>query len=57
MKLSIIDINGYPVEITDLKVAINTAKYYKDLPDNVLSVSQKAYWKDMYEKLATIKGT
>ncbi len=56
MKLSIIDINGYPVEITDIEVAIKTAKHYKDLSDKKLSKSQKASWNDMYEKLTTIKS-
>lgn len=54
------DLNGCPIEITDLKEAIKIARRYKEYRHEDKSFSefdkrQKAYWSDMYEKLTAIK--
>nr|WP_315257791.1 hypothetical protein [uncultured Flavobacterium sp.] len=54
------DLNGCPIEITDLKEAIKITAEYKEYRHEDKSFSefdkrQKVYWTDMYEKLTTIK--
>ncbi|MDX6182370.1 hypothetical protein SGQ44_08110 [Flavobacterium sp. Fl-77] len=54
------DLNGYLIEITDLKEAIKMAQEYKEYRHEDKNFSefdkrQKAYWQDMYEKLTAIK--
>ena len=58
--MQVTDLNGYPIEITNLKEAIKMARQYKEYRHEDKSFSefdkrQKAYWKDMYEKLTAIK--
>lgn len=56
MKLE--DLNGCIIEITDLGKAIEQAAYFKDLHHTPLSESDKKrqdYWRDLYEKLLTLK--
>jgi hypothetical protein len=58
--MKIIDFNGYPIEVTDLNKAIEQAEEYKDYQHTDPSFAdfdkrQKAYWKDLYEKLIIIK--
>lgn len=58
--MQVTDLNGYPIEITNLKEAIKMARQYKEYRHEDKSFSefdkrQKAYWTDMYEKLTTIK--
>ena len=55
------DLNGCPIEITDLKEAIKIARRYKEYRHEDKSFSdfdkrQNAYWSDMYEKLRAIKA-
>lgn len=54
------DLNGYPIEITDLKEAIKIASRYKEYRHQDKKFSefdkrQNAYWTDIYEKLTAIK--
>ena len=58
--MQVTDLNGYPIEITNLKEAIKMARQYKEYRHEDKSFSefdkrQKAYWTDMYEKLTAIK--
>ncbi|MDL2141720.1 hypothetical protein QQY79_04245 [Flavobacterium tructae] len=58
--MKITDLNDFPIEVTDFKEAIKMARQYKEYGHEDKSFSeldkrQKAYWKDMYEKLITIK--
>lgn len=60
MLMYVTDLNGYPIEVTDLKEAIKMAQEYKEYRHEDKSFSefdkrQKAYWTDMYEKLTAIK--
>ncbi len=56
----ITDLNGCPIEVTNLDEAIRiTAEYkeysHKDKRFSEFDKRQKAYWTDMYEKLTAIK--
>jgi len=58
--MQVTDLNGYPIEITNLKEAIKMARQYKEYRHEDKSFSefdkrQKAYWTDMYKKLTAIK--
>ncbi len=58
--MQVTDLNGCPIEITNLKEAIKMARQYKEYRHENKSFSefdkrQKAYWLDMYEKLTAIK--
>lgn len=58
--MQVTDLNGYPIEITNLIEAIKMSRQYKEYRHEDKSFSeldkrQKAYWTDMYEKLTTIK--
>ncbi|MFH6958571.1 hypothetical protein ACHRV1_14315 [Flavobacterium aquidurense] len=58
--MKITDLNGCPIEVTNLKEAIKTAGQYKkyrheDKRFSEFDKRQKAYWTDMYEKLRAIK--
>lgn len=58
--MKITDLNGCPIEVTNLKEAIKMAGQYKEYCHEDKSFSefdkrQKAYWSDMYEKLRDIK--
>lgn len=57
----IIDLNGCPIEVTDLQEAIKIAGRYRTYHHEDKSFSdfdkrQSAYWMDMYEKLNAIKN-
>jgi hypothetical protein len=59
MKLT--DLNGYPIEVTDLNEAIRITKRYtkyrhEDKSYTDFDKRQNAYWTDMYEKLTAIKA-
>nr|WP_315239995.1 hypothetical protein [uncultured Flavobacterium sp.] len=59
--MQVTDLNGCPIEITNLKEAIKMAGQYKEYRHENKSFSefdkrQKAYWTDMYEKLTAIKN-
>lgn len=54
------DLNGYIIQITDLKEAIKIAKWntgysHEDKSFSEFDKKQNAYWTDMYEKLKSIK--
>ncbi|WP_269225260.1 hypothetical protein [Flavobacterium eburneipallidum] len=54
------DMNGCPIEITNLKEAIKIVRRYKEYRHEEKIFSefdkrQNAYWTDMYEKLTAIK--
>jgi hypothetical protein len=54
--MEITDLNGNSIEVTDLETAIKLAGQYKCFEHEDKSYSdfdnrQKAYWKDIYEKL------
>ncbi len=56
----IADLNGYPIEVTDLKEALKMASQYKEYSHEEKSFSEldtrlKAYWTDMFEKLTAVK--
>lgn len=58
--IKIIDLNGCPIEVTDLDEAIRiTADYneyrHKDKSFSDFDIRQNAYWTDMYEKLTALK--
>lgn len=60
MKMQITDLNGYSIEITDLKEAIkiakrNTGYSHEDKSFSEFDKRQKAYWTDMFEKLKAKK--
>lgn len=59
--MEIPDLNGNRIEATDLEMAIKLAGQYKCFEHEDKSYSsfdnrQKAYWKDIYEKLLFEKG-
>ncbi|MBD0724812.1 hypothetical protein B6A10_06435 [Flavobacterium sp. L1I52] len=59
--MEITDLNGCPIEITDLEEAIKITAQYKDYKQEGKNLSnfnerQKAYWTDMHEKLTAIKS-
>lgn len=58
--MHITDLNGCPIEVTNLKEAIKMAGWYEEYSYEDKSFSefdkrQKTYWTDMYEKLKAIK--
>ncbi len=58
--MKVTDLNGFQIEVTDLDEAIRiTADYkeyhHKDKRFSEFDKRQKAYWRDMYEKLTAIK--
>ncbi|GEM52753.1 hypothetical protein EB1_25430 [Empedobacter brevis NBRC 14943 = ATCC 43319] len=58
--MKIMDLNGCPIEVIDLKEAIKIAKRNTGYSHENKSFSefdkrQNAYWTDMYEKLTAIK--
>lgn len=58
--MTVTDLNGFPIEVTNLQEAIKIARQYKEYRHEDKSFSefdkrQKAYWTDMYRKLAVIK--
>lgn len=58
--MKVTDLNGCPVEVTDLKQAISIARQYKGYRHEDRSFSdfdnrQGAYWTDMYNKLVELK--
>ena len=58
--MQVTDLNGCPIEITNLKEAIKMARQYKEYRHEDKSFSEfdkklKAYWTDMYEKMKAIK--
>jgi hypothetical protein len=59
-KMKVTDLNGCPIEVTDLKEAISiTAQYktYRHIDSSFAEFDkrQNAYWADMHEKLMAIK--
>lgn len=60
MNIQVTDLNGCPIEVTDLKEAIRIAKRctkyrHEDKSFSEFDKRQNAYWTDMYEKLKAIK--
>ena len=58
--MKVTDLNGYQIEVTDLKEAIRITKRYtkyrhEDKRYTDFDERQNAYWTDMYEKLTAIK--
>jgi len=58
--VKVTDLNGYPIEVTDLNEAIRITKRYtqfrhEDKRYTDFDERQNAYWTDMYEKLTAIK--
>lgn len=58
--MHVTDLNGCPIEVTDLKEAIRIAKRYTKYKHEDKSFSdfdkrQNAYWTDIHEKLTAIK--
>ena len=58
--MKVTDLNGCPIEVTDLNEAISITKRYKKYRHEDKSYSdfdkkQNAYWTDMHEKLTTIE--
>tara|TARA_R110002049_G_scaffold80931_1_gene205782 strand:+ start:1585 stop:1779 length:195 start_codon:yes stop_codon:yes gene_type:complete len=58
--MKITDLNGYEIEVTDLKEAIriakrNTGYSHEDKSFSDFDKRQNAYWMDIYEKLKAIK--
>lgn len=58
--MTVTDLNGCPIEITDLNEAIRITKRYtkyehENKRHSDLDKKIRAYWTDMYEKLTAIK--
>ena len=58
--MQVTDLNGYPIEVTNLKEAIKMARQYKEYRHEDKSFSefdkrQKAYWTDIYTKLKAVQ--
>ncbi|MDA3613536.1 hypothetical protein [Polluticaenibacter yanchengensis] len=58
--MQVTDLNGCPIEVTDLEKAIKLTRQYKEYRHKDKSYiefdkRQKAYWTDMYEKLTALK--
>lgn len=58
--MKVTDLNGYPIEVTDLNEAICITKRYtkyrhEDKSYTDFDKRQNAYWTDMHEKLTAIK--
>ncbi len=58
--MKVTDLNGYEIEVTDLKEAIriakrNTGYSHEDKSFSDFDKRQNAYWMDIYEKLKAIK--
>ncbi|TWI20302.1 hypothetical protein [Sphingobacterium siyangense] len=58
--MKITDLNGCPIQIDNLNQAIQITRQYKEYKHVDSSFSdfdtrQRAYWKDMYEKLTAVK--
>lgn len=58
--MKVTDLNGYEIEITNLKEAIkiakrNTGYSHEDKSFSEFDKRQKAYWVDLHEKLTAIK--
>ncbi|WP_245176521.1 hypothetical protein [Flavobacterium denitrificans] len=58
--MKITDLNGCPIEVSNLKKAIKMAGHYKEYRHKDKSFSefdkrQKTYWADMHEKLRATK--
>lgn len=58
--MKITDLNGFPIEVTNLKEAIKMAELYKEYRHEDKSFSElnkrlRTYWTDMYENLRAIK--
>ncbi|WP_281296974.1 hypothetical protein [Flavobacterium limnophilum] len=59
--MKITDLNGFPIEVTDLDEAIKVTTEYKEYQHEDKSYSdfdrrQKAYWTDMHQKLMELKN-
>lgn len=60
--MTIQDLNGHPIEITDLEDAIKQSGLFKDFTRADKSYSERdnrlqAYWTDMYNKLVKLNST
>lgn len=56
--MTIVDINGEKIEVTDLEKAIDLADYFKDahhVPMVEMDKIRQAYWKDIFLKLMELK--
>lgn len=56
--MQITDLNGYPIEVTDLDKAIEQTEFFKDchhVPPVESDKERQAYWGDMYKKLLALK--
>ena len=57
--MSITDLNGNNIEVTDLGEAIKQAAFFKDFCSEpykpVADERVRAYWKDIYEKLLALQ--
>lgn len=58
--MKVTDLNGCPIEVTNLDEAIGITAQYKEYSHedknySELDKRQKAYWTDMYKKLTAIK--
>ncbi len=57
--MTITDINGCEITITDLDQAIEKAEYFKNcehIPPVPSDRERQAYWLDMYNKLIALKN-
>ena len=58
--MKITDLNGFPIEVTDLDEAIKVTTEFKEYAHEDKNYSdfdrrQKAYWRDMHQKLMELK--
>lgn len=58
--MKVTDLNGCPIEVTDLDEAIKMTAQYKEYEHinkgfSEFDKRQKAYWTDMHDKLSAIK--
>ncbi len=59
MKMHVTDLNGCSIEVPDLDEVIEQADWFKDchhIPPKKGDEIRQEYWRDMYEKLITLKS-
>lgn len=57
--MTIIDLNGCFIQVTDLDFAIEQTEYFKDahhIPPVPYDKIRQAYWTDMHNKLLDLKS-
>jgi hypothetical protein len=56
--MTIIDLNGHEIEVTDLQLALMQAddyRHYRLTNPTILSQKLQTYWEDFYQKLLQLQ--